>query len=282
MEYRKADQADLSAVLALIQDTIRAIYPRYYPQGCVDYFLNWHSQERVSAAIDAGQVYILLDGGELVGTGSQEGDRITRVFVLPERQGRGYGRYILDRLEEAVAADYDTVQLDASLPAVHLYERRGYHTVEHQSEETESGCVLVWDVMEKRPREDRIMDQNTWFFFNQKPEAIPLYEVFEERLLAELEGVIIQPQKSQITLKNRRVFGAVSFLAARKAKDRPDPYITVTLGLNRREGSPRIDQASEPYPGRWTHHIVIGSPEEIDDELMAWVREAYDFAAAKR
>ena len=126
------------------------------------------------------------------------------------------------------------------------------------------------------------MDQNTLFFFNQHPEAIPLYEAFEGRLLAELEGVVIQPQKSQITLKNRRVFGAVSFLPARKAKDRPDPYITITLGLNRREGSPRIDQASEPYPGRWTHHLVIGSVEEIDGELMAWVREAYDFAAAKR
>ena len=126
------------------------------------------------------------------------------------------------------------------------------------------------------------MDQNTLFFFNEHPQAIPLYEAFEARLLSELEGVIIQPQKSQITLKNRRVFGAVSFLPARKAKDRPDPYITITLGLNRREPSPRIDQASEPYPGRWTHHLVIGSRSEIDDELMAWVREAYDFAAAKR
>ena len=126
------------------------------------------------------------------------------------------------------------------------------------------------------------MEQHTLFFFNEHPEALPLYRAFEERLLAELEGVIIQPQKSQITLKNRRVFGAVSFLAARKAKDRPAPYITITLGLNRWEGSPRIDQASEPYPGRWTHHLVIGSAEEIDDELMAWVREAYDFAAAKR
>ena len=126
------------------------------------------------------------------------------------------------------------------------------------------------------------MDQNTLFFFNQHPEAIPLYEAFEERLLSELEGVAIQPQKSQITLKNRRVFGAVSFLPARKAKARPAPYITITLGLNRREGSPRVDQASDPYPGWWTHHLVIGSPEEIDDELMAWVKEAYDFAAAKR
>ena len=126
------------------------------------------------------------------------------------------------------------------------------------------------------------MDQNVLFFFNEHPEAFPLYEAFEKRLLAELEGVVIQPQKSQITLKNRRVFGAVSFLPARGAKARPDPYITITLGLNRREGSPRVDQASEPYPGRWTHHLVIGSVEEIDDELMAWVREAYDFAAAKR
>lgn len=126
------------------------------------------------------------------------------------------------------------------------------------------------------------MDQNTLFFFNEHPQAIPLYEAFEARLLSELEGVMIRPQKSQITLKNRRVFGAVSFLPARKAKARPDPYITLTLGLNRRESSPRIDQASEPYPGRWTHHIVIGSAEEIDDELMAWVKEAYDFAASKR
>ena len=125
------------------------------------------------------------------------------------------------------------------------------------------------------------MDQNVLFFFNEHPEALPLYEAFEKRLLAELEGVVIQPQKSQITLKNRRVFGAVSILPARGAKDPPDPYITITLGLNRREGSPRVDQASEPYPGRWTHHIVIGSVEEIDGELMAWAREAYDFAAAK-
>ena len=175
MVYRKANQSDFPALLALVRDTIRAIYPRYYPQGCVDYFLCWHSPERVAAAIEAGQVNVLLDGGKLVGTGSQEGNHITRVFVLPEYQGRGYGRYSLDWLEEvradyvllarakglgrgpmeeAVAAEYDAVRLDASLPAVRLYEHRGYHTVEHQSEETESGCVLVWDVMEKRLREE--------------------------------------------------------------------------------------------------------------------------------
>ena len=100
--------------------------------------------------------------------------------------------------------------------------------------------------------------------------------------MAELEGVSIKVQKTQITFANRYGFAFVSFLPARRATDRPNPYITITLGLNRRENSVRIDQATEPYPGRWTHHLVIGSVEEIDDELMAWVREAYDFAVSKR
>ena len=71
-------------------------------------------------------------------------------------------------------------------------------------------------------------------------------------------------------------------LPARRAKDRPEHYITVTLGLNRRLDSPRVDKASEPYPGRWTHHLLIASWEEIDEELTAWVREAAAFAAGKR
>ena len=55
----------------------------------------------------------------------------------------------------------------------------------------------------------------------------------------------------------------------------------VTVGLARKVESPRIAVATEPYPGRWTHHIVVAGPEEIDDELMGWVKEAAAFAAAK-
>lgn len=154
MEYRKARLEDTVSVAALVHDTIRAVYPRYYPQGVVDYFLEWHSPERIAAGVEAGQVDVLLDGsGRLVGTGSREDDHITRLYVCPDCQGQGYGSYILERLEESVSEKWDTVQLDASLPAVELYERKGYRTVEHQSEKTVDGSVLVWDVMEKRLRE---------------------------------------------------------------------------------------------------------------------------------
>ena len=127
------------------------------------------------------------------------------------------------------------------------------------------------------------MTPDILFFFNKDPAVLPLYEAFESHVLAEIDNnIIIRVQKTQITYTNPRVFAAVSFLPVRKKARRPDHYITVTLGLNRRLDFPRVDAASEPYPARWTHHLLISSPEEIDDELMEWVREAAAFSASKR
>ena len=53
-------------------------------------------------------------------------------------------------------------------------------------------------------------------------------------------------------------------------------------GLRYKKESPRIDAASEPYPNRGTHHMLITSVEEIDDELMGWIKEAAAFSADKR
>ena len=55
----------------------------------------------------------------------------------------------------------------------------------------------------------------------------------------------------------------------------------ITFETGRRIESPRIDVAAEPYPNRWTHHMLISRAEEIDGELMEWVREAAEFSAGK-
>ena len=120
------------------------------------------------------------------------------------------------------------------------------------------------------------------FFFNEKPTALPLYEAFAQRLFAEIDNVTVKVQKTQISFANKYNFAFVSFLPARRAKDRPEPYITVSFGLRYKTDSPRIDAASEPYPNRWTHHMLIASAEEIDDELMDWIKEAAEFSAGKR
>ena len=127
-----------------------------------------------------------------------------------------------------------------------------------------------------------MMSGDELFFFSEKPAALPLYEAFAKRLLAEIDNVMIKVQKTQISFSNKYNFAFVSFLPVRKAKERPKTYITVTFGLRYKKESPRIDAASEPYPNRWTHHMLIASTEEIDDELMGWIKEAAEFSAGKR
>ena len=120
------------------------------------------------------------------------------------------------------------------------------------------------------------------FFFNEKPRALPLYEAFVKRLLAEVCDVTVKVHKTQISFSNKYNFAFVSLLPVRRAKERPETYITVTFGLSYNKESPRIDVASEPYPNRWTHHMLISSEEEIDGELMGWIKEAAEFSASKR
>ena len=89
------------------------------------------------------------------------------------------------------------------------------------------------------------MDEAILHFFNQMPAALPLYEQFERRILAELEGVTVKVQKTQISFVNRHLFACVSFARVRKKKDCPNPYLVITFGLDRKVESPRIDVATE-------------------------------------
>lgn len=131
MEYIAATKNDTEEILMIVQDAIRMIYPRYYPQEVVEFFCSLHCRENIEKDIEAGTVGVLQVDGTTVGTGCYQDDHITRVYVKPEFQGRGYGSCIMQCLENEIGAKYDTAYLDASLPASHFYEKRGYQTLRH-------------------------------------------------------------------------------------------------------------------------------------------------------
>ena len=119
-------------------------------------------------------------------------------------------------------------------------------------------------------------------FFDSYPAALPLYEKLRGSILAEVPEARIEVKKTQISFFTKHMFAAVSFTPVRKAKERPASFLTVTFGLHYRVASSRIDAAVEAYPGRWTHHVMIGSGEEVNAELMGWIREAAAFSSVKR
>lgn len=117
-------------------------------------------------------------------------------------------------------------------------------------------------------------------FFDKMPQVLPIYQAFEERILKECAYIEIQVKKTQISFKNKYNFAFVS-LPVRRRKGWPEICIIVTFGLSHRLESRRIMQAVEPYPNRWTHHVIVEDVDEIDQELMGWIREAYEFALLK-
>lgn len=149
MKYKTAalDMAD--AVHNVLHTAIRVVYPKYYPKEVVDFFCQHHSLDHIMEGIATGNMGVLVNDSRIVGTGCFDGNHITGVYVLPDYQRQGCGSKIMDALEAKIAQKYASAVLDASLPAVCLYERRGYQTVGHGIYQLENDVKLVYEIMEK-------------------------------------------------------------------------------------------------------------------------------------
>ena len=122
------------------------------------------------------------------------------------------------------------------------------------------------------------MTADELMFFDPMPGALPLYDALRARLLAEMPDAAVRVQKTQITFSARYGF---AFVSLRRMRGCPKVFLIVSFGLSRRLDSPRVAMAAEPYPNRWTHHVIVSEAGQIDDELMGWLREAHDFALVK-
>ena len=120
------------------------------------------------------------------------------------------------------------------------------------------------------------MTMDELFFFDGKPEELALYETLLDRIKV-LGAFTAIAHKTQISLKNRRVFACVSVFRVLPKRLLPAHYLVLTLGLPDPLDSPRIAAKTEAQPGRWTHHIVLAGASELDAELLEWIRRAYAF-----
>ena len=123
---------------------------------------------------------------------------------------------------------------------------------------------------------------DTLLFFDAHRAALPLFAALEEWIFERFPEAKKRVQKTQITFYNSHVFACVSFARVKRKAELPADWLTLTLGLPVALDSPRVAVKCEPYPGRWTHHFVLSREEELDREMMAWIRASYDFAESKR
>lgn len=124
------------------------------------------------------------------------------------------------------------------------------------------------------------MEAQEAMLFDGMPELLPIYIALTGEMRRRHPDVVCKVGRTQISLRNRYVFMTVS-PPWRRLRGWPERYLLVTFGLGYRRQSPRIAQAVEAYPGRWTHHVPVQRASDIDAELLDWLEEAYQFALAK-
>jgi hypothetical protein len=82
--------------------------------------------------------------------------------------------------------------------------------------------------------------------------------------------VIEEPKKTSIHLVNTTAFAGV---ATRKSG------IVLTIKSDRKLSSPRIHKSEQTSANRFHHEVKLGSPAEVDTELVKWLKDAYDLSA---
>lgn len=151
MSIKKAELIDLETVKDITVCTIQTIYPHYYAQGAVEFFLSHHNETNIRCDIQSGTIILCYDESDrAVGTMTIKKNEICRLFVLPQYQGCGYGREMLNYAEKKILKTYDAIVLDASLPAKRMYLKRGYSVTDFHVIETANGDFLCYDVMMKK------------------------------------------------------------------------------------------------------------------------------------
>ena len=152
MEIKNYTESYFSIIFDIVHKTIEEIYPKYYPGSAVDFFHYHHSKEKMEKQLPNEVTMVLFDENtnKFIGTGSLFLNEIKRFFILPEYQGKGYGKILLNELEKNIDKNkYDKYVLDSSLGAVEFYRKNGYLFKDYKTINLSDGCYLCYLEMYK-------------------------------------------------------------------------------------------------------------------------------------
>ena len=134
MEIRRFRPEDAQETALVIAKTLRVSNSRDYPEEFIEQNIASHSAEELIKASNERHMYVICDGDRIIGTGGIAGywgslteSILLTVFILPEYQGKGLGRKLIDTLEQdEYFLRAQRIEIPASLTAVQFYRKMGY------------------------------------------------------------------------------------------------------------------------------------------------------------
>ncbi len=134
MNIRRFREEDAEAVSALVIKTLRISNVKDYTPELMEEVVKSQQPQNVLERAGWTHFYVAEENGELIGCGAigpywgrQDESSLFTIFVLPEWQGKGIGRRIIETLEQdEFFLRAKRTEIPASITAVDFYRRMGY------------------------------------------------------------------------------------------------------------------------------------------------------------
>ena len=135
MNIRRFEEQDAKAVSELIRKTIRISNTKDYPVDLMEQLIEAESPEHVLERASWTHFYVAEEQDIIIGCGAigpywgrEDESSLFTIFVLPEYQGKGIGRAIIDTLEkDEFFLRAKRIEIPASITGVPFYLKMGYN-----------------------------------------------------------------------------------------------------------------------------------------------------------
>lgn len=135
MDIRRFQQEDANEVSDLIRKTIRISNTKDYPVDLMEQLIGIETPEHVLQRASWTHFYVAVDNGQIIGCGAigpywgkEDESSLFTIFVLPEYQGKGVGRAVVETLEkDEYFLRAKRIEIPASVTGVPFYLKMGYH-----------------------------------------------------------------------------------------------------------------------------------------------------------
>lgn len=104
------------------------------------------------------------------------------------------------------------------------------------------------------------------YFAGARPEAKPIFDVINQHLETLDGDLIVDPLSKKILFKNGPTICIL---------DSMTKWVALGFTLRRKLSSPRLSRKVTDYQGKYYHVVNLTDAEQVDDELLEWLTEAF-------
>lgn len=134
VEIRSFKPEDAAETAQVVAETLRTSNSKDYTAEYIEANIASHSAEILTERAKVSHMYVVCDDKKIIGCGSIAGywgsdteSILLTIFVLPEYQGRGIGRQLIETLErDEYFLRAKRIEIPASITAVEFYRKMGY------------------------------------------------------------------------------------------------------------------------------------------------------------